>query len=73
MRRPWDVDPDPVELERARARDAAADEIERCRRAWLNARTAREDVYRQLHELERAELNAEAAFRAAHVAYEALK
>ena len=72
-RRPWDVDPDPVEIERARQRDAAADEIERCRRIWHDARTRRDDVYRQLHDAERAEVLAALAYRAATAAYEALK
>lgn len=72
-RRPWDVDPDPVEMERARERAALADEIERCRRVWHEARQVRDQAYRQLHDAERAELLAEAAYRSATATYEAWK
>lgn len=71
--RPWDVEPDPVEMERARQRDRAADEVERCRRIWHAARQARDDAYRALHETERAELLAEAGYRAACAEYDTLK
>ncbi len=72
-RRPWEVESDPVELERARVRDRLADEVERCRRLWHAARTAREDAYRRLHETERAEILAGQAYSAAVAEYEAQK
>ena len=72
-RRPWEVDPDPVELERAKLRDHLADDIERCRRTWHDARAARDDAYRALHDAVRAELVAENAYRAAVAAHEAQK
>jgi len=59
-RRPWEIDPDPVEVERAR-------------RHWHTAKTHREDVYRQLHEAERAEIFAAEAYRVAVAEYEAQK
>ena len=71
--RPWDVEPDPVEMERAHVRQQLADEIERCRRQWHSARQARDDAYRKLHEAERAELLAEAEYRSATATYEAHK
>ncbi len=73
MKRPWDVEPDPVEVERAHLRQQLADEIERCRRRWHDAKTAREDIYRQLHECERAEIFAAEAYRVAVAEYEAQK
>jgi hypothetical protein len=72
-RRPWEIDPDPVEVERAHRRQQLADEIERCRRHWHTAKTHREDVYRQLHEAERAEIFAAEAYRVAVAEYEAQK
>lgn len=72
-RRPWDVEPDRVEVEKGRRLSNLADEIERCRRVWHAARAARDDVYRQLHEAEQAEVLAALAYRAAVTEYEAAK
>lgn len=61
------------DTERALARDHAADEIERCRMLWHEARTTRDQAWRDAEAAVRAMLDAEAAYRAAVAAYEAVK
>ena len=63
----------PYDLERARARDAAADVVARARQHWHETRTTADEALLALRQAMTATVLAEQAFRAAVAAYEAVK